>query len=277
MEKVKIVADSSADMTAWEGLPFAAAPLKIITDHKEYKDNAALDVAAMVQELLVYKGRSGTSCPSPEDWLRAFGDSETIFCLTITSVLSGSYNAAGIAKQLYEEMYPNRRVFVFDSRSTGPEMKLLMEHITQEVNSGKSADAVAESAASYQTQTGLFFMLESMKNLANNGRVNPLVAKAAGLLGIRMVGKAQDGALKPLQKCRGEEKALQTLVELMKEQGLQNGKVRIAHCLNASAAEKLKTWLLAALDSVDVEIYPCGGLCSFYAERGGLIVGFEKK
>ena len=83
-------------------------------------------------------------------------------------------------------------------------------------------------------------MLESMQNLANNGRVKPLVAKLAGLMGIRVVGRASDkGDLEPLYKCRGEIKALEAIFQRLKDDGLKTGKVYIAHCFNENAGVRL--------------------------------------
>ena len=114
-QRIKIVADSSCDLYELAEAPFAVAPLKIITDEKEYVDDHALDVRRMVNDLQAYKGKSSTSCPNPSDWLTAFGDASQVICVTITGTLSGSYNAAVIAKQTYEEMYPDRQVFVMQS------------------------------------------------------------------------------------------------------------------------------------------------------------------
>ena len=115
MNRIKIVTDSSADLLQMEDLPFGVAPLKIITDEKEYTDDSALNVEGMVCELAEYKGRSSTSCPNAGDWLEAFGDAEYVFCITITGTLSGSYNAAVLAKETYEEQYPDRKVWVYNS------------------------------------------------------------------------------------------------------------------------------------------------------------------
>ena len=103
MKKIKIVADSSSDVLEKAEIDFAGAALKIITAEKEFVDNASLDVAEMVSFLSQYKGRSRTSCPNAEDWLSAFGDADEVICVTITSGLSGSYNTARAAKQIYEE------------------------------------------------------------------------------------------------------------------------------------------------------------------------------
>lgn len=102
MKKIKIVADSSANVLNLNQIGFAAAPLKVITDVKEFVDDAELDVDSMVAWFDSYKGKSKTSCPNPSDWLEAFGDADEVYCVTITSGLSGSHNTACIARQMYE-------------------------------------------------------------------------------------------------------------------------------------------------------------------------------
>lgn len=275
--KIKIVTDSSADILELGGFPFESAPLKIITDNKEYVDNKNLNVCNMVNDLSVYKGKSSTSCPNENDWLNTFGDADIVFCVTITGTLSGSYNSAKIAKNSYEEMYPERKVFVLNSLSAGPEIALMLEKIKELVLGDLTFDEIVLEIEEYIKHTGLLFMLESMKNLANNGRVSPLVAKAAGLLGIRVVGKASEqGDLEPLNKCRGQEKALDTIADNLKEMGLKMGKVRIAHCFNQTAANSLKEKILRLIPSAEITITKCRGLCSYYAEKGGMLIGFEK-
>ena len=275
MIHAKIVTDSSANMAGCHQV--ASVPLKIITDTKEYIDDANLNTAAMVWDLQTYTGKSSTACPSPQDWLDAFGDAPCVFCIAITSNLSGSYNAACIAKADYEQAFPDRKVFVIDSLSTGGEMELIAEKIQELMGANLSFEEICEDIKEYQQHTGLMFMLESMQNLANNGRVNKLVAKAAGILGIRAVGRASDvGTLEPMEKCRGEKKAIAALADHMVAMGYEGGKMRISHCLNPIAAETLKETILSAYPEADVQIRTTGGLCSFYAEKGGMIIGFEK-
>ena len=274
----KLVADSSADLHKLDGMSFASAPLKIITDEGEYTDDGILDVRRMVDELADYKGRSSSSCPSVGDWLDAFGDAERVFCLALTATLSGSYNAACMAKEEYEERHPDRCVYVMNTLSAGPEIALMAEYIRDRVLEGGDYGAICAEAEAYSRRTALLFMLASMKNLANNGRVKPIVAKAAGLMGIRVVGKAsEEGDLEPLDKCRGEKKALEALVHRMKSMNYAGGKVKIAHCFNEPAAKKLAEMILTRMPDAEVEIYPCGGLCSFYAEEGGLLLGFDTR
>lgn len=276
MRTVKIVADSSANLLTQETVPFQSAPLKIITAQREFVDDQNLDLDEMLRYFETYKGRSQTSCPNSEDWLTAFGDAEDIFCVTITSGLSGSYNTATIAKEMYETEHPGRRVYVIDSLSAGPELTLIVEKLQELIVQGKSYEEICSCIPEYQKKTGLLFILESLKNFAANGRVSPAVAKIAGVLGIRIVGKASEqGTLEPTDKCRGEAKSFSTVVKRLKESGLKTGKVLLAHCQNESGAKTLAKMIREALPEVAVRIGINLGLCSYYAEKGGILIGYE--
>lgn len=278
LHSVQIVADSSSDVLTLEGISFASAPLKIITAAREYVDNAALDVDSMVADLQSNTEKTSTACPSQGDWMEAFNDAQYVFCVTITSHLSGAYNAACLAKREYEEAHPDRKVFVIDSLSTGPEMKLIIEKLQELIQADKIYKEICDAITEYTKRTGLLFMLESLKNLANNGRVSRIVASAAGILNIRLIGKASDeGELEQLAKARGEKKALPTLTQLMEKLGYVGGKVRISHCSNEALALKLQALIQEKFNKAQVEIYKARGLVSYYAEKGGLLIGFEKK
>ncbi len=274
--KYKIVADSSANIRERERGDFSSVPLRIVTARKEYVDTKDLDVARMVEELQAYKGKSGTSCPNIHDWLEAFGGADVVLAVTITSGLSGSYASGAQAAAEYEETHPGSRVLVVDSLSAGPEMELLIEKMEEAVSEGLSFEQIREVIGSYRKKTHLLFALEHLDNLSRNGRVNPLLAKMAGVFGIRMVGKASDaGILQPLHKCRGAARTTEVIWEEMLAHGYCGGKVRLAHCLNPDAAQALADMIRTRFPEADILIRPTAGLCSFYAEKGGLMIGYE--
>ena len=275
--RIRIVADSSSDLSSLECAEFASAPLKIITDGREFTDDGTLDVEEMVHYFDSYKGKSKTACPNPSDWLEAFGGADDVFCVTITSGLSGCYNTACAAKRIYETEHEGKRVCVIDSLSTGPEMALIIRKLEEMILSGKTFEEMCEEISAYQKKTGLLFILESMKNLANNGRVSKIAAKVAGVMGIRVIGKASDvGQLAPLDKIRGEKATISKMLERLLELGYRGGRLYMAHCINEPLAESLKKSILEKFSKADILIEKCGGLCSYYAEKGGLLVGFEK-
>ena len=274
--KTRIVVDSSSNLYTMEQADFRCVPLKVVTDTQEYLDDTALDAAAMAETLRTYKGKTGTSCPNVADWLEAYEGAEQLVVITITGTLSGSYNAALLAGEEYRETHPGARIFVLDSLSAGPEIRLLAEKARELVNTGLDFDAVCEGLQEYQKHTHLLFSLESLANLARNGRVKPAVAAVARMLGIRVIGQASEaGELDVICKTRGEHGALERIVLELKEHGYTNGKVNISHCGNPAAAERLKHMIEAVFEGARVVVTECGGLCSYYAELGGLLIGYE--
>lgn len=271
----KIVSDSSSNLEALEGVDYASVPLKIVTAEKEYTDDAKLDTGLMLKELAAYKGRSGTACPNVGEWLDAFGQAEEVFAVTITSSLSGCYNACIQAKAEYEET-SGRRVCCLDTLSTGPEMVLIIEKLRALMTAGLDFDQIEGAIREYMKHTHLVFMLESVDNLAKNGRVSPLIARAVGVLGIRIVGKASDeGTLQQLHKCRGESRGIAAMLREMEEHGYKGGRVSIGHCENEAAARELRGRIKSQYPRAEVSVLPLRGLCSFYGEKGAVMAGFE--
>ena len=236
--RIKIVTDSAADLTSMDGIDMAYAPMKVCTAEREFTDDDGINAREMVDFLYSYKGRSSSSCPNAEGWLTAFGDAEHIVCITITGGLSGSYNSALSAKTIYESDHPDRRGLVVDSLTAGPEMALMAERVREQALAGKDLDEIEADLKGYKTE--LLFALKSLRNFANNGRVSKAAAAAAGLLGIRAIGRASDvGTLELLAKTRGEAKTLDGVMSYLKELGCKGGKIFIDHCFAEETVSKL--------------------------------------
>ncbi|MBE5938362.1 MAG: DegV family protein [Lachnospiraceae bacterium] len=272
----KIVADSSCDIFTKEGIDFETVPMILYTDEKEYLDDENLDVGKMTNELASYKGRSYTACPSPEGWIKAFKDAEEIYVVTITSNLSGACQSANLAKDMYISEHPDAKIYVCDSLSTGPEMALIIEKIAELKKNGASFEEVCERIEEYTSTTRLFFTLKSLHNLAQNGRINKAVASAIGMLHICIVGTASEqGDIAPINKVRGEKKAIINTLTEMKKAGYNGGKAYISHVENEPLANSLADLIRTEFPQAQIKVYPTRGLCSFYAERGGFLIGCE--
>ena len=274
--RYQIVSDSSSNVFAMEGVPYTTVPMKVIAGDREYVDTPALDVLGMVRDLKEYKGKSGSSCPNAQEWLEAFGDADMVFGVTISRNLSGSYNAAQQAAQDFAVEHPGARVHIFDTLSAGPEQALVIEKIAELAGQGLPFEQIVAQVREYQNHTHILFCLESMNNLARNGRVNPAVAKIASVLGIRACGDAQNGQIVPTQKPRGQKKATEVLASMIRERGFrEDSGLRIAHCFGQSQAQALADAVRADFPHARITLEPTAALCSFYAEAGGLMIAME--
>lgn len=272
----KIVSDSSANLLSLDGVNFATVPLHIISADRSFVDDSNLNLHEMQDYLASYKGKTSTSCPNAQQWIDAFDDSDVVFCVTITSQLSGSFASAKIAASMYESDNPGRKVYVIDSLSTGPEMVLIINKISDFINSGLDAESIYKEICDYQHNTHLYFSLSSLDNLAKNGRISPILAKGIGMLGIRIIGKAsKEGTLQPVDKSRGDKRAYSCLISHMKKLKYMAGKIIISHTDNLTGANELKELIKQELNYFDTIIMEDRGLCSFYAEPGSILVAFE--
>ena len=271
----KIVADSSSNQYVFPGIPYDYASLQITVDGRNFTDDKDLDLVEMVDALEHTKKSSSTACPSTGDWLSKFEGADEIYVITISGKLSGSYGSAKMAEKEYLEEHPEAKIWVIDSRMTGPGMRMIMDKINELSAQGYEFEEIKQKTIEYMEKVKLCFLLASVNNLANAGRLNKLLAKAIGVLDIKMLGRAKEGVIDPFGKFKGQKRAVrETFIEMM-NQGYDGGKVRIDHVLNEKDAETLKGYITEKFPDADVIIDTCKGLCSYYAERNGYIVGYE--
>ena len=276
----KIVADSGCDYREIADLAnqttFESVPLTIQIDNEIFVDNAQLDIDGMMEKMYATSSASKSACPSPDDYLRNFEGAENIFVVTITGSLSGSHNSAQLAKKLFLEEHPTANIHVIDSLSAGGEVDLIVKKLNDLVKEGLSFEQVVEAITHYQKNTKLLFVLAKVDNLVKNGRLSKLIGAVVGLLNIRMVGEASDtGTLELLQKARGAKKALTAAVDEVLKAGYKGGRIIIAHRNNEKFCQQFSEAIKEKFPAADISFLPTSGLCSFYAEEGGLLMGYE--
>ena len=277
MENIKLIIDSSSNMKSNPDHNVEVVPLTISFGGKDYIDDQNLNIREFLNDMNQNQVAGKTTCPSIQAWLNALEGTEKAIIITMTSGMSGTFSSALQAKTMYEEKHPLSKIIVVDSRSAGPELTIVVHGIEQMLKGNMRFVDLEEAIADFRMHTHLLFVLQSLHNLSLNGRVAPAVAKIAGLLKINLIGTAsKEGKLEPLTKARGMKKALREVFKYMQEDNYHGGEVIIDHCENEKDAEIIKDKILAEYPDAQVTIRPMRGLCSFYAEEGGIMVGFHE-
>ena len=277
MEKFKLIVDSSSNMVNDPTHNVEVVPLTISFGGKDYIDDQNLNIQEFLSDMNKNQIAGKTTCPSIQAWLDALEGTEKAIIVTMTSGMSGTFSSALQAKNMYEEKHPSSQIIVVDSRSAGPELTIVLHGIEKMIQGDIRFVDLEEEIAEFRMHTHLLFILQSLHNLSLNGRVSPAVAKIAGLLKINLIGTAsKDGKLEPLTKARGMKKAIRELLKYMKDDNYHGGEVIIDHCENERDAETIKEKLQAEYPDAQITIRPMHGLCSFYAEEGGLMIGFNE-
>ena len=276
----KIVADSGCDYRTIENIAvdtlFESVPLTIQVGDEIFIDNAQLNIDDMMEKMYATSSASKSACPSPDDYMKAFDGASNIFVVTITGTLSGSHNSAQVAKKLYLEEHPNVNIHIIDTLSAGGENDLIIKKLNFLIGQDLSYEEVVTEITAYQTKTKLLFVLAKVDNLVKNGRLSKLVGAVVGLLNIRMVGEAsQDGKLELLQKARGAKKSLIAAFDELIKAGYAGGQIIIAHRNNLKFCQQFSEMVREKFPQAVIEVIPTSGLCSFYAEENGLLLGYE--
>ncbi|MBF7049883.1 DegV family protein [Streptococcus sp. HF-2466] len=276
----KIVADSGCDYRTIENLAvdtlFESVPLTIQVGDEIFIDNNQLNIDEMMEKMYATSSASKSACPSPDDYMKAFNGASNIFVVTITGTLSGSYNSAQVAKRLYLEDHPDVNIHIIDTLSAGGENDLIIKKLNLLIGQGLSYEEVIKEITAYQAKTKLLFVLSKVDNLVKNGRLSKLLGAVVGLLNIRMVGEAsQDGKLELLQKARGAKKSLVAAFDELIKAGYAGGQIIIAHRNNPKFCQQFSEMVRKRFPQAVIEVIPTSGLCSFYAEENGLLMGYE--
>ena len=276
----KIIADSGCDFREMANLAkdtqFESVPLTIQVENEIFVDNKELDIDLMMEKMYASSAASKSACPSPDDYLKSFEGADKIFVVTITGTLSGSNNSAQVAKKIFLEEHPGAQIHVIDSLSAGGEVDLLVTKLNELIQQDLSFDEVVEVISRYQEKTKLLFVLAKVDNLVKNGRLSKLLGTVVGLLNIRMVGEAsQTGTLELLQKARGPKKTLASAIEELLKAGYKGGRLIIAHRNNQKFCHQFSQLVQEKYPQAQIETVPTSGLCSFYAEEGGILMGYE--
>ena len=273
--KRKLVADSGCDLFSLENVDYTCCPMTISLDGKDIVDNLELPVSEFVKEMSNAK-ECRSACPGVGAWLSVYEEADEAYAVTISSKLSGSYNAAMSAKETILEEDDTKKVLVVDSKSAGPHERLVTEKLAQLMQTELTMEEIEKEMQEYVDHTHILFCLQSFTTFAKNGRVSPTIAKIAETLGIKIIAADdRDGNIKIAHKVHGNKKVISTIVKEMCKQGYTGQKVIIGHCENEKMANSMKDAILESFPQADIRLGRMSLLCDLYAENGGLLVGYE--
>ena len=272
----KIVGDSCTDLTdnMRQDEHISVVPLTLQVGKDTVVDDSRFDQARFLRLMKECSECPKSACPSPEAYMDAFEGADEIFVITLSSHLSGSYNSAELAKVLYLEKHPNKKIEVIDSRSASAGQTLLAMKITQEKKAGASFEETVNRVEKFRNSMKTKFVLENLDNLRKNGRLSNITAALCSVLNIKPVMCGVEGVIEKLDQARGMTKALLKMVKYI-EEDVTDAKDRIfaiAHCNCRERAEYVKNEVLRRIPFQSAVIVDTAGVSSMYANDGGVIV-----
>lgn len=274
----KIIGDSCTDVTKemkQEGI-ISLVPLTLTIEGEDFVDDETFDQRVFLEKMKASAECPKSACPSPERYMREFEGQEECYVITLSSRLSGSYNSALLAKNMYLEEHPEAKIEIVDSRSASCGQALLAMKIRELKEMGMQFEEVKEKITEFRENMETRFVLESLDNLRKNGRLGRVTFTICNVLNIRPVMRANDGEIVKVDQVRGHNKALMRMIEHIAADAKSALKetVVISHCNNRERAELVKQEILKRVPFKKSYIVETAGVATLYANDGGIIVSY---
>ncbi len=273
--KDNLIVDSCVDFRE-DTQDIPRVPFRILIDDEEIVDEN-LNILTLIEKMKNTKNQIKTACAPPEDFINKFKEHANNFVVTISSQLSGSYNSAMVAVESFKEKFPNSFIHIFDSKTAAAGETLIAMKVKQLIEENFNPSDIIEQTNKYISKVRTLFILDSLDNLAKNGRITNLKAILANMLHIvPIMGEDGEGKIELKEQVRGKKKAFARLVDMISEYNVdfENTILGITHVNCLEKAEKLRDEIKARYPFKDIKIFNSSGLSTVYADNGGIVIAF---
>ena len=272
---IKLIGDSCLDYIEGENF-YTRVPFNIDVEGVTYVDEN-LDTHMLLQKMSESKNGIKTSCPAPNLFYDLFEEDKDNYVVCISSKLSGSYNSAIAAKDMFLEEHPNTNIEIFDSKSAACGENLIMLKIKELTDKNLPFKEVVKTVNEYISSVRTYFILNSYDNLVKNGRMKSIVAKGAQILHIvPVMGENGEGEIMLKHLARGTKNAYKKIIEAIatSKENISDRILSITHVEAPQIALTLKEKIKERFNFKDVRVYKGSGLSCAYADVGGIILTF---
>lgn len=280
--EIQIIADSCCDLTPTlrRVLRVRTASLTIRVDDREFTDDESLDIPALMAAMKQSANAPATACPAPEVYAAMMAQAPMTFVVTLSSRLSGSYNAACVGRDMALEADPSLKICVLDSESASAGETRIVMLLRDLIDAGLSFEETEQRARAFIAPMRTRFVLEDLSHLVKNGRISKMAGFMGTVLNLRpLMADNGHGEIVCLEKIRGTANAMKKLVEHVAAETADAARASLvlvlSYCNCAPRALELQKSLLASCAALkDVIMVPTGGISTVYADDGGVVLAF---
>lgn len=283
---VKILSDSGCDLSEdiLKEYDIEILPIVLIKDDKEYLDKVTIDPETVYNDMRngqVYKTAQIPPNIFNEKFKEYAMNGDSIIYIGFSSGLSGTYQTSLIAKQLILEEYPDFDLDIVDSKAATSGFGIMVYKAAKMAKEGKTKGEILDMLEFYSEHMEHIFTVDNIEYLFRGGRVTRTQAFVGGLLNIKPVLNVEDGKLIPIEKVRGKNKVLKTMLNIMEERSvgadLKKQIIGISHGDDLESALKLKEIIMDEYGATDFIITIIGGAIGAHSGPGTLAVTFLNK
>lgn len=278
----QIIGDSCCDYAYLEG-DFAwlkRVPLTIELDGETFVDDENLRCSLLVSKMAASRNAPKSACPSPGNYCEAYDcGADDVYVVTLSDKLSGSYESAVIAANMFKEAHPEKNIFVFSSKSAASGEIAVCHKIRALAEAGVPFNDVVTQTLEFINNITTYFVLETLDVFRKNGRLSHLQSIITGALKIRLImGGDETGNVCVRGKALSVERAISKMSELIAERckgrDMSATTLYISQCQCPDRAREARDKVFEKVNFKDCKILRTGGISTIYANAGGIVVAY---
>ena len=276
MDKIKIITDGSCDLSheVLNKFNINVVPLGVSFGEEHYTAGVDIDNKEFYAKMKESKELPKTFCPSPENFCKEYQcEEDKIIVIALSSKLSGTYNSASLARDLYLSEHKEKDIRVIDSMTGSIGAGLLLIKAAKMISEGKDIDEIVEAIENLKEKISFYGTLETLENAIKGGRINPLAGKIIGALNFKAIVQIKDGVVKPIDKARGESNSIKKVANYITS-SIEDTKDKILCFMHANCPEKAHK-LLSIIEKThkfdEVYISEVGPVMGTYTSEGAVL------
>jgi DegV family protein with EDD domain len=273
---VRVVTDSTADLTVEQAaaLGVTVVPLLVRFGDEVFEDRVTLPTSEFYDRLLRSTVMPATSQPSPGAFAAAYqpllDDGADIISLHISAALSGTFNAANIARAQLDPA----RITTVDTRQASFGAQTLVREAVRSAGQGASLAEVAAGVEALIPSVRIVATVDTLEYLRRNGRIGRVAALLGGLMALKVLITVSDGIVVPLDKVRTRARSLQRVQQLIEADAPFYGPVLVGHTHDPAAGEALVAALQTRFPEQEVLLCEVGPAIGAHAGPGTVGAGY---
>ena len=276
MDKIKIITDGSCDLSheVLNKFNINVVPLGVSFGEEHYTAGVDIDNKEFYAKMKDSKELPKTFCPSPENFCKEYQcEEDKIIVIALSSKLSGTYNSASLARDLYLSEHKEKDIRVIDSMTGSIGAGLLLIKAAKMISEGKDIDEIVEAIENLKEKISFYGTLETLENAIKGGRINPLAGKIIGALNFKAIVQIKDGVVKTIDKARGESNSIKKVANYITS-SIEDTKDKILCLMHANCPEKAHK-LLSIIEKThkfdEVYISEVGPVMGTYTSEGAVL------
>lgn len=269
MEKIKIITDSTADLSkeVYEKYDIEVLPLLINFGDESYLDGVEINSNEVFEKIKNGSLLPTTAQVTPNRFTEAYnkylGEGYKIISIHMSSVMSGTYQSACIAKEMLE----SQDIIVIDSQNVTAALGILVLKAVKLKEKGYDITKMEEELNNIKSKVKLSVHFDSLEYLVRGGRISKTAGIVGGMLGIKLILEIKDGIMSVKDKVRGNKKSIKKIINDLEGINLDDEvPVILIDVNNVEIKEALRTYMKD--NSIDFIECPVGATVSIHSGPG---------